>query len=60
MIIYWFKPRSIKAVGNVRFESNNLIVAESSLYNAEGKEIAFGTGNFTKSKILLNDTKGHV
>jgi uncharacterized protein (TIGR00369 family) len=51
---------SIKAIGNVRFESNNLIVAESSLYNAEGKEIAFGTGNFTKSKISLKDTEGYV
>ncbi|MAW65535.1 MAG: thioesterase [Flavobacteriales bacterium] len=51
---------TIKAIGNVRFESNNLIVAESSLYNAEGKEIAFGTGNFAKSKILLKDTEGYV
>ena len=50
----------IKATGNVRFESNTLIVAESSLYNAEGKEIAFGTGNFAKSKILLKDTEGYV
>ena len=51
---------TIKAIGNVRFQSNNLIVAESSLYNAEGKEIAFGTGNFAKSKILLKDTEGYV
>ena len=49
----------IKAIGNVRFQSKNLIVAESSLYNAEGKEIAFGTGNFAKSKILLKDTNGY-
>ena len=51
---------AIKAIGNVRFLSNNLIVAESSLYNAEGKEIAFGTGNFAKSKILLKDTEGYL
>ena len=51
---------TVKAIGNVRFESNNLIVAESSLYNSEGKEIAFGTGNFAKSKILLKDTEGYV
>jgi uncharacterized protein (TIGR00369 family) len=50
---------SIKAIGNVRFESNNLIVSESSLYNSEGKEIAFGTGNFAKSKISLKDTEGY-
>lgn len=51
---------TIKAIGNVRFESKNLIVAESSLYNAEEKEIAFGTGNFAKSKILLKDTQGYA
>lgn len=51
---------TIKAIGNIRFQSNNLIVAESSLYNEEGKEIAFGTGNFAKSKILLKDTQGYV
>ncbi len=51
---------TIKAIGNVRFESSNLIVAESSLYNEDGKEIAFGTGNFAKSKILLKDTEGYV
>ncbi len=50
----------IKAFGNMRFESSNLIVAESSLYNEDGKEIAFGTGNFRKSKILLKDTKGYL
>ena len=51
---------TIKAIGNIRFQSNNLIVAESSLYNEEGKGIAFGTGNFAKSKILLKDTQGYV
>ena len=51
---------TIKAIGNVRFQSSNLIIAESSLYNAEGKEIAFGTGNFAKSKILLKDTQGYA
>ncbi len=51
---------TIKAIGNVRFESNNLIVSESSLYNEDGKEIAFGTGNFSKSKILLKNTEGYL
>ena len=51
---------TIKAIGNVRFQSSNLIIAESSLYNAEGKEIALGTGNFAKSKILLKDTQGYA
>lgn len=45
----------VKAVGKVRYTSKNLFVAESTLYNQEGKEIAFGTGNFAKSKIKLED-----
>ena len=51
---------NIKAIGNIRFDSKNLIVAESTLYNDKGKEIAFGTGNFSKSKILLKNTEGYV
>ena len=51
---------NIKAIGNIRFDSKNLIVAESTLYNDKGKEIAFGTGNFSKSKIFLKNTEGYV
>lgn len=43
----------IKAVGKVKYMSKNLFVAEGILYNEEGKEIAFGTGNFARSKIAL-------
>lgn len=49
----------IKAIGEVRFESKNLYTAESTLYNEEGKEIAFGTGNFAKSKIALSEEIGY-
>jgi len=49
----------IIAVGKVRYKSNNLFVAESSLYNHKGKEIAFGTGNFAKSKITLSKKIGY-
>ena len=45
----------ITSVGKLRYQSRNLFVAESTLYNEEGKEIAFGTGNFAKSKILLSE-----
>ena len=51
---------NIKAIGNIRFDSKNLIVAESTLYNDKGKEIAFGTGNFSKSEIFLKNTEGYV
>ncbi len=49
----------IKAVGKVKFKSRNLFVAESILYNEEGKEIGFGTGNFAKSKIPLSEEIGY-
>lgn len=38
----------------------NLFVAESILYNEDGKEIAFGTGNFAKSKIRLSEDIGYT
>lgn len=49
----------IEAVGKVRYKSKNLYVAESTLYNEHGKEIAFGTGNFAKSKIRLSKEIGY-
>ncbi len=49
----------IKAIGEIRFQSENLFVAQSKLVNEEGKEIAFGTGNFTKSKITLSEQIGY-
>jgi len=50
----------LRAVGKVRFASKNLFTAEGSLYNDQGKEIAFGTGNFAKSKVELSDEIGYV
>ncbi len=49
----------ITAIGKVKFKSKNLYVAESTLYNEDGKEIAFGTGNFAKSKIELSEKIGY-
>ena len=49
----------LKSVGKVKYKSNGLFVAESVLYNEAGKEIAFGTGNFAKSKILLSEDIGY-
>jgi len=50
----------ITAVGEVRFVSKNIFVAAATLYNAAGKEIAFGTGNFAKSKIQLSEEIGYL
>ena len=49
----------IKAVGKLKYESKEIFVAEANLYNSEGKEIGFGTGNFTRSKIVLSEEIGY-
>lgn len=49
----------IKAIGKIKFRSPNLYVAESVLYNEDGKEIGFGTGIFAKSKIALTEKIGY-
>jgi uncharacterized protein (TIGR00369 family) len=49
----------ITAVGEVRFISKNLFIAASTLYNEDGKEIAFGTGHFAKSRVQLTHEIGY-
>ena len=49
----------IKAVGKLKYASKEIFVAEANLYNSEGKEIGFGTGNFTRSKIVLSEEIGY-
>lgn len=49
----------ITSRGEVVFRSKNLYVAESKLYNEAGKEIAFGTGNFARSKVALSAEIGY-
>lgn len=49
----------LKAIGKVKFKSRELFVAEASLFNEVGKEIAFGTGNFSQSRIPLSEEIGY-
>ncbi len=49
----------IKAIGKLKYRSKSLFVAEATLFNEEGKEIAFGTGNFYKSKAALTEQMGY-
>ena len=49
----------LKSVGIVNFRSKNLFVAESTLYNDKDKKIAFGTGNFMRSKVALTEDIGY-
>lgn len=50
----------ITATGKLKFKSRNLFVAESSLVDEKGREIAFGTGNFAKSRISLTEEIGYI
>lgn len=54
------KEGILKAEGLVKFKSKTLFVAESTLYNQDGEVVAFGTGNFARSKISLSDKIGYV
>ncbi|WP_108867725.1 PaaI family thioesterase [Aquimarina aquimarini] len=49
----------ISSVGKIKSKSRNLFVAEATMYNEDGKEIAFGTGNFAKSNINLSEKIGY-
>lgn len=49
----------ITATGKLKFKSRNLFMAESSLTDEKGREIAFGTGNFAKSNISLTEEIGY-
>ena len=49
----------LTAVGKVRFKAKAFFVAEATLYNEAGKEIAFGTGNFVKSNTPLTEALGY-
>lgn len=50
---------TIRAVGKLRTIGKNLFVAESTLYNEQGKEIAFGTGQFMKTNQPLSSLQGY-
>ncbi|MDO6391627.1 PaaI family thioesterase [Pontibacter sp. BT731] len=40
---------TLRAVGTVRSSGKNLFIAEATLYNEKGKEVAFGTGQFMRT-----------
>ncbi len=49
----------IIAKGNVKFESKSLFFGESGLFDESGREIAFGTGTFVKSEVILGEKIGY-
>jgi uncharacterized protein (TIGR00369 family) len=49
----------IRAEGKVAHQSKSLILAEAVLYNAEGKQLARGSGSFVKGPTPLNADIGY-
>lgn len=49
----------IKAEGRVVSRSKNIFIAEGQLFNSENQEIARGTGQFMRSKIILDEKVGY-
>jgi uncharacterized protein (TIGR00369 family) len=50
----------MRARGRAVFTSQHLFVAESTLVNSQGREIARGSGNFIKSRIKLSPEIGYT
>ncbi len=49
----------LKAIGKLRSQTKNLFIAEATIYNEEGKEVAFGTGSFMRSRVELTPEIGY-
>lgn len=50
----------LRAAGQVVYQSKGQILAEAVLYNAEGKQIARGSGTFVKGATPLNAEIGYA
>jgi len=50
---------SMRAVGKVVNSTKSQFIAESVVYNSEGKEIARGSGVFVRGKFKLADALGY-
>ena len=50
---------TLKAVGTVRSVGKSLFVAEATLYNEKGKEVAFGTGQFMRTAQPWESLEGY-
>lgn len=53
------KIGKIRAVGELKFKSKNLFIADAILYDEKNREVARGSGNFMKSEIQLNENIGY-
>lgn len=49
----------MRAEGRLVNQNRSQMVAESVVYNADGREIGRGSGLFVRSKVLLRDVPGY-
>jgi len=49
----------IKSIGELKFKSSNLFIADSTLHDENNKLVGRGSGNFMKSKIELTQEIGY-
>jgi len=49
----------IKSIGELKFKSNNLFIADSTLFDENSKLVGRASGNFMKSKIELSKDIGY-
>jgi acyl-coenzyme A thioesterase PaaI-like protein len=49
----------IKSIGELKFKSQNLFIADSTLYDENNKIIGRGSGSFMRSKIELGEEIGY-
>jgi len=49
----------VRSVGELKFKSNNLFIADAELFDQNGKLAGRGSGNFMKSKIALTEDIGY-
>ena len=50
---------TVRAVGEIKFKSTNLFIADAVLYDERNKIVGRGSGNFMKSRIALSDEIGY-
>ena len=49
----------IRSMGELKFKSTNLFIADSNLFDQKNKLIGRGSGSFMRSKIELTENIGH-
>ena len=49
----------IKVIGELKFKSSNLFIADSTLFDENNKVAGRGSGNFMRSKIELTENIGY-